>query len=157
MTSSLVIGKHAHQHNSVGVRAHLLSPEDIPYVWEDIEPLLAKVSKHTEGEMLPEDFMTPLEEGLMQLWVAIEEKNIIAAMVTQIVPYPQKKTLRVIAIAGSDFKGLYARFNDMIEGFAVRVGCSSMELWGRKGWKKLLPDWKDSYIVYTKDIKTRMQ
>jgi len=29
-------------------------------------------------------------------------------------------------------------------------------MWGRKGWKKLLPDWKDTYIVYTKDLQGRM-
>ena len=68
-----------------------------------------------------------------------------SVMVTQIVTYPQKKILRVISIAGSDFKRLY-EFNDMVESFAIRSGCSGMELWGRKGWKKLLPDWKDTYI-----------
>jgi hypothetical protein len=31
-----------------------------------------------------------------------------------------------------------------------------MELWGRKGWKKMLPDWKDSYTVFTKELKERM-
>ena len=67
-----------------------------------------------------------------------------------------KKVLRVISIAGSDFKRLY-EFNDMVESFAIRTGCSGMELWGRKGWKKLLPDWESNYIVYTKDLKHRMQ
>ena len=46
---------------------------------------------------------------------------------------------------------------DMVESFAIQCECSAIEMWGRKGWKKLLPDWKDSYIVFTKDIKTRMQ
>ena len=74
----------------------------------------------------------------------------------QIVTYPKKQILRVISIAGSDFKSLY-KFNDMVESFAMRSGCSGMELWGRKGWKKLLPDWESNYIVYTKDLKHRMQ
>ena len=92
----------------------------------------------------------------MQLLICTEDKQMHSVMVTQIVPYPQKKILRVISIAGSDFKRLY-EFNDMVESFAIRVGCSSMELWGRKGWKKLLPDWESNYIVYTKDLKHRMQ
>jgi len=79
-----------------------------------------------------------------------------SVMVTQIVTYPQKKILRVISIAGSDFKRLY-EFNDMVESFAIKTGCSGMELWGRKGWKKLLPDWESNYIVYSKDLKHRMQ
>jgi len=139
------------------ISAHLLSPSDVAHVWGDVAPLLARVTLHTEGEMEPDDFLEALTHGEMQLWVAVEKESVHTVMVTQIIPYPQKKVLRVIAIAGSDFKELHERFNDMVEGFAIRAGCSSMELWGRKGWKKLLPDWKDSYIVFTKDIKQRMQ
>jgi hypothetical protein len=77
-------------------------------------------------------------------------------MVTQIVPYPQKKVLRIISLAGSEFAKIYA-YLDMVESFALRTGCTALEMWGRKGWKKLLPEWKDSYIVFTKDLKERMQ
>jgi len=31
-----------------------------------------------------------------------------------------------------------------------------MEVWGRKGWKKILTDWKDSYVVYTKELDRRL-
>ena len=156
MTKEAVITRQTTPADSTEVTAHILSPEDIPYVWEEVEPMLAMVSEHTEGELLTEDFMTPLEEGHMQLWVAIENKNIIAAMVTQVVTYPQKRVLRIIALGGEGFKKI-KEFTPMVESFAVRLECSSLELWGRKGWKKLLPDWKSSYIVYTKDIKMRMQ
>ena len=138
------------------MRAHLLSPEDVAYVWEDVAPLLAEVSPHTEGEVAPDDYMAPLTHGEMQLWVAIEDKKVHSAMITQIIPYPQKKILRIISLAGSEFGKLY-NFIDMVESFAIQCECSALEMWGRKGWKKLLPDRKDSYIVYTKDLKTRMQ
>jgi len=143
------------------VTAHLLSPKDVPYVWENVAPLLARVTQHTEGEMEPDDFLEALSLGEMQLWIAVEkygmlEDSVHTAMVTQIIHYPQKKVLRVIAIAGSNFKELHESFNSMVEAFAIQAGCSSMELWGRKGWKKMLPDWKDTYIVFTKDLKKRM-
>ena len=110
----------------------------------------------TQGEFEADDYLESLTHGDMQLWIATEDNNMHSAMVTQIVPYPQKQILRVILIAGSDFKRLY-EFNDMVESFAIKTGCSGMELWGRKGWKKLLPDWESNYIVYTKDLKHRMQ
>ena len=138
------------------MRAHLLSPEDVPYIWEEVAPLLAKVTPHTEGELEPDDFIEPLTHGDMQLWVVVEEKKVIAALVTQIIPYPQKKVLRLISLAGDDFNQI-KDFLDMVEAFAVKCECGSLEMWGRKGWKKLLSDWKDSYVVYTKDLKTRMQ
>jgi hypothetical protein len=138
------------------LKASLVHPTEIPLVWEQVEPLLAKVTEHTEGEITTEDYIEPLSLGEMQLWIAVKDEELHSVMVTQIIPYPQKRILRILAIAGSEFKALY-KFKDMVESFAIRSGCSALELWGRKGWKKLLPDWKDSYIVYTKDLKQRMQ
>ena len=138
------------------MKAHLIQPEDVAYLWDDVGPMLARVTERSEGEMEPDDYLEILTQGAMQLWIATEEKNITLAMVTQIISYPQKKVLRVIAISGERFIEVHSQFNDMVEAFAIRVGCSSMELWGRKGWKKMLPDWKDSYIVFTKDLKERM-
>ena len=138
------------------MKAQIVQPEDIAYIWEEVSPLIEMARKHSEGELETDDFLEPLTHGDMQLWIATEDNNMHSAMVTQIVPYPQKQILRVILIAGSDFKRLY-EFNDMIESFAIRTGCSALELWGRKGWKKMLPDWESNYIVYTKELKHRMQ
>ena len=138
------------------MKAQIVQPEDIAYIWEEVSPLIEMARKHSEGELETDDFLEPLTHGDMQLWIATEDNNMHSAMVTQIVPYPQKQILRVILIAGSDFKRLY-EFNDMIESFATRRGCSAMDLWGRKVWKKMLPDWESNYIVYTKDLKHRMQ
>ena len=125
-------------------------------MWEEVVPLLARVAPHTEGELEPDDYIEPLTHGDMQLWVVVENKRVNAALITQIIPYPQKKVLRLISLAGEDFQEIKG-FLEMVEVFALKNGCSSLEMWGRKGWKKLLSDWKDSYIVYTKDLKTRMQ
>ena len=138
------------------MKTHLLRPEDVPYVWEQVEPLLARITPHTEGELESDDYIEPLDSGEMQLWIATEDSKVHSAMVTQIIPYPQKKVLRIISIAGSEFDRLYA-YKDMVESFALQTGCTALEMWGRKGWKKLLPDWKDSYVVFTKDLKERMQ
>jgi len=138
------------------MRAHLLEPEDVAYVWEEVVPLLARVVPHTEGELEPDDYIEPLTHGDMQLWVVVENKHVNAALVTQIIPYPQKRILRLISLAGDNFQDI-KDFLEMVEVFALKNGCTALEMWGRKGWKKLLSDWKDSYIVYTKDLKTRMQ
>ena len=138
------------------MKAHIVQPEDIAYIWDQVAPLLERVKEHSEGELETDDFLEPLTHGDMQLWIATENQKMHSAMVTQIVPYPQKKVLKIISMAGSEFSRLY-EFNDMVESFATKTGCSSMELWGRKGWKKLLPDWESNYIVFTKDLKHRMQ
>ena len=138
------------------MKAHIVQPEDIAYIWEEVAPLLDKVKEHTEGELETDDFLEPLTHGNMQLWIATEDKDIHAVMVTQFVIYPQKNILRIISLAGDDFEKI-RNFQEIIEGFAIKNECTALEMWGRKGWKKLLPDWNDTYIVYTKDLKHRMQ
>ena len=103
------------------MKAHIVQPEDIAYIWELVAPLLERSKEHSVGELETDDFLEPLTHGDMQLWIATEDQKMHSAMVTQIVPYPQKQVLRVISIAGSDFKKLY-EFNDMVESFAIKTG-----------------------------------
>ena len=138
------------------LKAQIVQPEDVAYIWEEVAPLLNTVREHTEGELETDDFLEPLTHGDMQLWIATEGSTVHGVMVTQLIPYPQKKILRIISLAGDNFEEL-RDFQEMIEAFAVKTGCTALEMWGRKGWKKLLPDWEDTYVVYTKDLKHRMQ
>ena len=73
------------------MNAHLISPEDVPYLWDNVGPMLASIQQHSEGELEPYDFLDNLMTGNMQLWIATEDKEIIMSMVTEIIKYPQKK------------------------------------------------------------------
>lgn len=138
------------------MKAGIVDIKDVQYVWHKVEPMLDKVCNRSQGELLAKDYLPYIMDGDMQLWLAIDNNKIVMSMVTQFVEYPQKKILRVIAIAGEKFSEVHKKFNDMFESFAITNDCSALELWGRKGWKKMLPEWNDSYIVYTKEIKERM-
>ena len=138
------------------MKTHLISAEDVPYIWDDVAPMLHRVKEHSEGELEIDDFLDHLTMGGMQLWIATEDKEIIMSAVTQIISYPQKKILRVIALAGENFREVHDNCINMVEAFAIKNQCSALELWGRKGWKKMLPDWNSNYIVFTKDLKERM-
>ena len=133
----------------------LVSSDDVPYIWEKIHPHLEAMEPHSEGELAPEDFYEAITNGDMQLWTAIKDNEIMASMVTQIVPYPRKRVLRIISIAGEEMDG-WIKYLPLIEDWALSVGCTSLECWGRKGWLKILKDWKCSYHILTKDLTSRM-
>jgi hypothetical protein len=133
----------------------LISPDDIPYIWEKVLPHIEAMQPHSEGELLPADFYEFLTKAEMQLWAAVEEKEVLASMVTQIIPYPRKRVLRIISIGGEDMDK-WIGFIPLIEAWALSVGCTSLECWGRKGWLKVLKDWRCSYHIITKDLTTRM-
>ena len=133
----------------------LVSPDDVPYIWEKIHPHLELMEPHSEGELAPEDFYEAITNGDMQLWTAIKNNEIMASMVTQIVPYPRKRVLRIISIAGEEMDG-WIKYLPLIEDWALSAGCTSLECWGRKGWLKILRDWKCAYHILTKDLTARM-
>ena len=134
----------------------LVEAEDIDMVWDDVSPLIEKALRHAEGELIPDDIKKHLDSANLRLWVALKDKDVIAAMVTEIIQYPRKKIVRVITLAGKDMS-LWYDFLPMLEGYAIRHGCSSLEAWSRKGMARKLKDWKHSYDIITKDLKQRMQ
>ena len=134
----------------------LVEAEDVDMVWGDVPPLIEKALLHAEGELIPDDIKKHLTSGDLRLWVAFKDKDIIASMVTEIIKYPRKKIVRIITLAGKGMDMWYD-FLPMLEGYAMRNGCSSLEAWARKGMTKKLKDWKHSYDIITKDLKQRMQ
>jgi hypothetical protein len=138
------------------LKAGIVDIKDVQYVWPKVEPMLDKVCHRSQGELLAKDYLPYIMDGDMQLWLGLDEDKIFISMVTQFIYYPQKKILRVIAIAGEKFLEAHEKFNDMFESFAITNDCSALELWGRKGWKKMLPEWNSKYIVFTKDLTKRM-
>ena len=75
-----------------------------------------------------EEIYERLLKGLAHLWVGPD-----SAAVTEVT---DENTLR-IWLAGGSLKGLMPRLVD-VEGFAKSLGCSAVELEGRKGWLRIL-------------------
>ena len=97
----------------------LVEAEDVDMVWGDVSPLIEKALLHAEGELIPDDIKKHLDTSELRLWVALENKDVIASMVTEIVQYPRKKIVRVITLAGKDMSMWYD-FLPMLEGYAIR-------------------------------------
>jgi len=133
----------------------MISPDDINVVWDNISGYLQQVVDHSQYEATLEDYYEHISNGDMQLWVAVSKNDILACMVTQIAPYPSKRVLRIIALGGIEMER-WLEFLPDIEYWAMNMGCTSLEAWGRKGWLKILQDWKCSYHILTKDLKGRM-
>ena len=128
--------------------------DDIPVIWENVLPLI-NLSQVEGNEMSQEDFFESLMNQDMQLWVALEDTEVVACMVTRIVSYPQKRLLRFVFIGGEGMDKWLENL-PIVENFALINGCTSLEIWGRKGWIKILKDWECKYHIITKDLTNRM-
>ncbi len=131
----------------------LVNPKDVNLVWHEAKPLLDKALKYSEGELLSSDILKLIFEGKQALWVGINKKKLYCAAITEVIPYPQKRVLRIVTFSTkSGYQ--YDLWKDLIpilEDYGKHFKCSSMEAWARKGLARKLK-WDHEYSVITKNI-----
>jgi hypothetical protein len=133
----------------------VINQNEVEAVWPFVIEHLERAVAFSDGEIETEDFLPLLLDEEMQLWVAVGDGECVAAMVTQVIIYPRKKILRVIAVGGRDMK-IWMKNIDMLENFALAMGCTELEAWTKRGFLRVLKDWKMSHIVIKKDLKGRL-
>ena len=134
-------------------QAQLVQPNEIPYIWIEVKPLIEKALTHANGEMLPEDVLSLLLQNKEHLFIGYTDDEIQSALVGEIIIYPRKKVFRIITWStksGHDYEAWIDLF-DTIEHFAKSKGCDSIEAWTRKGLARKLK-WDNEYSVITKNI-----
>ena len=134
----------------------LVDVDKVASIWEEVYPLLEKAQVYAAGELETQDFFEMVESGDMQLWIAEDDGGIFAMMLTEFIQYPRKKVMRIVSIGGRGMNR-WMKYFPALEAAALSVGCTGFEVFGRKGWLRVLKDWKCSYYVLTKDIKHKLQ
>ena len=103
--------------------------------------------------MFSDDVLKALLEKEYILWVGVQGKEILMAVVAEMVEYPRKKALNIITWgtkSGYDYE-LWMKEFYKIEHFAKVNGCSFIEAGTRKGLAKKLK-WDNEYYIVTKHI-----
>jgi len=119
-------------------------------VWGSVKNLITK----TNDDVLNDnDIKGYLLNGDYTLWVAIDEesKDVVAAMTTEFAYYPRDKVCRVVTLAGERMKEWIGNL-DMVEDWAKEQGCNYLDMYGRRGWIKVLPDWKEDSVLLRKKL-----
>ena len=132
----------------------LVGPNDIPRLWDQVKPLVDKALKHTAGEINSNDLLKVLLARKNQLWVGVDETGVLAAGITEINTYPQKRVLRIVTWAtrsGND-QELWNEALSNVEHFARENECNLMEAYARKGLAKKL-NWKSELVIITKNLE----
>lgn len=134
----------------------LLAPiEIVEDLWPQVVDHIDSALKHSNGEYLSNDILDLIISRQIHLWCVVDGKEIVAAYTTQLRIYPQLKTLLVLTIGGSGLFKWGRLVEDSLYQFAKLQNCSILEVYGRKGWGRLLArqaDFKQQYIVLTKEI-----
>jgi hypothetical protein len=107
-----------------------------------VERAVAYQDTHTLGDVARE-----IIDGKAQHWRG--EKSEI---VTEIKSFPLMKVCRVW-LAGGDMDELVNVMLPDVEAWAKDNGCARVEIVGRKGWKRALPEYREPYAVLHKELE----
>lgn len=88
------------------------------------------------------------EAGTLQLWAAIASGGYaLAAAVTEL----QRETCLIWLLGGAQMERWLHMIGEM-ERWAQLEGCTRMEIHGRRGWLKVLPEYHMAHIVMRKEL-----
>jgi len=125
-------------------------PHDIGQLWPHMAHFIRRaMEKGGMGRF--EDVERDVLTENAYLWVAIEDGGILAAAVTQVTDPKDCRLCTIVACGGHDWE----RFGHLIEGlekYARAEGCTRIEIAGRPGWLRRLPDYKLAKVVIRKEL-----
>jgi len=128
----------------------IIEKHEVHNIWNNVKGLISQTNDDVLNE---EDVLEYLNSGHYTLWIATEpdSDNILFAMTIHFAYYPKHKMCRIATIAGermSEWIGdLY-----MLEDWAKAQGCDYMDMYARRGWKKMLKDYKEDCILLRKKL-----
>jgi hypothetical protein len=127
--------------------------ENIEVWWPLVEEYLNAALEHGLGEYTTEDIKKSCKSKDMQLWVKLG-KEVEGAFITKISEYPQKNILCVLLLGGKNFSSWRDEADVLLNAFGKENKCEYVELFGRKGWGKVLKDlnYKEQTRLYAKEI-----
>ena len=142
----------------------LLTPKQVVEHWRTIESAIASALKSSVGESTTYDYLTWLQDPEhYQCWAVQDEEKIVNISITKINTYATHKSLHLITTTGINGGrwDTYKEAHHTIEDYARSRGCRRIEMYGRKGWSRVLnklegaqnEKYKEVYVVHSMELK----
>ena len=132
------------------MKALLVPAKDVPKIWNELEPLIDKSLSYSTEELEAFDFLIPILQGRVFLWVGIEEDEIETVFICEPQQHATQTSLFIHSIATKSGHG-YENWHPLLEdikNFAKINGCDFIEAKVRKGLAKKLK-WDDTHSYVT--------
>lgn len=125
-----------------------IPPEHAETVWWLCKEFIERGCKL--GDVTADHLKAEVIAGRAQLWFAWSD-HLEAALVTEIWDTPKGKVCVFMSIGGVHISRWLGLLDD-IEVWAKSNGAKIARTFGRKGWGRILPDYRPRYFVYEKEL-----
>ena len=127
-------------------------------IWEQVANVLRKSVATAAGKVEVNDVYDGIMSDEYVLWIVVDYgigDEIIAAITTKLIEYPQCKAMSMDWIGGTRMKEWLPMAQETISRYAKEHGCSHLEGFGRKAWGRWLEKygWKPDYIAYKMELE----
>jgi hypothetical protein len=134
-------------HHRVGFTGIL--SDELGHVWKDVRPMLERALAPNETT---DRILTRLFLGSMQLWVAVEDGEIIAAMTTEIIYENDRKIANLCHVGGTGLNN-WLGYIATVEEWAKANNCAAVQIArGRMGWLRILKTYKPRFVTLEKEL-----
>lgn len=127
-----------------------VDPSLVAGVWPHARHLVKRAMDRTKlGNFA--DIEREVLGGLQMLWLAWNGTAIEAAAVTRLVDINHERICIIVACGGNN----RARWLPLIAGieqFARDEGCAAVRIIGRKGWQRILSEYRADYVVMDRKL-----
>jgi hypothetical protein len=127
-----------------------VDPARIRKFWPHVLPLIAAAMKRGGITDLA-DVERAVLGGHALVWIAWNGAAIKAAAVTQLSTVNGERMCTIVACGGSDSKEWLPLLAEL-ERYAKAEHCRAMRIFGRRGWERLLPDYKPARVLLEKEL-----
>ena len=133
------------------VVAYCVPPQLVSQIWPTVsERLHTAMQRGGLGSF--NVLMADVLSGRALLWVAAQDDEIVTAAVTQIGIGVGGKVCEIVACGGIDTLH-HLHLLGEIEDYARNEDCRATRIIGRKGWIRMLPDYRATRVVLEKELK----
>lgn len=130
-------------------------PEQVHAIWPQVRKVIEK-SVATGGKKFHVDDLYHLsQKGDYGFWVVIDDTDeIIAAVTTRVIAYPNRRALALDWVGGSRMVEWIDLVLDTLSQYGRDNNCQHMEGYGREAWGRWLGrrGWKPAYICYEAEL-----
>lgn len=124
----------------------------LPILWPLIKPWIIEIAETSRGKVNEQNIAEAIIADLMHLWLVRANGELVGISITEFAFFPQKIICRVVGMVGEDLlKWLHLR--EVVETWASFRGCEGMQIIGRKGYAKFLPDYAQTHVLLEKDLE----